>query len=50
LLQGNSTAIPASLLTNFAGGVVAFVPSDDYMDVELKLASLSILEWARVRL
>jgi hypothetical protein len=31
------------------GGVVAFVPFDDYTDAELKLASLSILEWVRIR-
>ena len=31
------------------GGIVAFVPLDDYTDVELKLASTSILEWVRIR-
>jgi hypothetical protein len=31
------------------GGIVAFVPFDDYTDAELKLASLSILEWVRIR-
>lgn len=30
------------------GGIVAFMPSDDYTDVELKLASSSILEWVRI--
>jgi hypothetical protein len=31
------------------GGIVAFVPSDNYKDAELKLASSSILKWVRIR-
>ena len=31
------------------GGVVEFVPCDNFMDVELKLASSSILRWVRIR-
>lgn len=31
------------------GGVVEFVPRDNFEDVELKLASSSILKWVRIR-